>query len=56
MDARCQAIGHPVRNVVASMTATGHSIGDLRDPLTLQCAGLDATIPEVIWGFVSGQF
>jgi len=26
------------------------------DPETLQCAGLDATVPEVIRGFVSGAF
>jgi len=49
-------VGLPVRNVVASLTATGHSVGDPQDPLTLQCAGLDASIPEVIRGFVSGEF
>jgi 60 kDa SS-A/Ro ribonucleoprotein len=49
-------VGAPVRNVVAAMSATGSSIGDPVDPLTLQCAGLDATVPEVIRGFVSGAF
>jgi 60 kDa SS-A/Ro ribonucleoprotein len=49
-------VGAPVRNVVAAMTAMGSSIGDPMDPLTLQCAGLDASVPEVIRGFVSGAF
>ena len=49
-------VGSPVRNVVVAMTATGHSIGDPRDPLTLQCVGLDATIPEVIRGFVNAEY
>jgi 60 kDa SS-A/Ro ribonucleoprotein len=49
-------IGLPVRNVVASLTATGYSVGEPQDPLTLQCAGLDASLPEVIRGFVSGEF
>jgi 60 kDa SS-A/Ro ribonucleoprotein len=48
-------VGHEVRNVVAAMTGTGHSVGDPKDPLTLQCVGLDATIPEVIRGFVSAE-
>jgi hypothetical protein len=49
-------IGRPVRNVVVAMRATGHSIGDPGDPLTLQCAGFDATIPEVIRGFVNAEY
>jgi len=56
MEAYRRQLGKPVRNVVAAMTATGHSIGDPGDPLTLQCAGLDATIPEVIRGFVNADF
>jgi 60 kDa SS-A/Ro ribonucleoprotein len=48
-------VGHEVRNVVAAMTGTRHSMGDPKDPLTLQCVGLDATIPEVIRGFVSAE-
>ena len=49
-------VGGPVRNAVVAMTATGHSIGDPGDPLTLQCVGLDATIPEVIRGFVTTEY
>ena len=49
-------VGKPVRNVVAAMASTSHSIGDPRDPLTLQCGGLDATVPEVIRGFVNAEF
>jgi hypothetical protein len=56
MDAYRRQVGRPVRNVVAAMTATSHSIGDPGDPLTLQCAGLGATLPEVIRGFVNADF
>jgi len=40
----------------APSASSGHSIGDTADPLTLQCAGLDATTPEVIRGFVAEEF
>jgi 60 kDa SS-A/Ro ribonucleoprotein len=56
MDAYRRQVGWPVRNVVVAMTATSHSNGDPGDPLTLQCAGLDATLPEVIRGFVNAAF
>lgn len=46
---------HDVRNVVAAMTSTAHSIGDTGDPLTLQCVGLDSSLPEIIRGFVSAE-
>lgn len=48
--------GHPVRNAVISMTATGHSIGDPGDPLTLQAVGLDASLPQTISAFLAGEF
>ena len=51
-----EQVGKPVRNIVAAMASTSHSIGDPGDPLTLQCSGLDATIPEVIRGFVNAEF
>jgi 60 kDa SS-A/Ro ribonucleoprotein len=56
VDAYRKQTGQPVRNVVAAMSATSHSIGDPLDPLTLQCAGLDATVPDVIRGFVNAEF
>jgi hypothetical protein len=49
-------VGKPVRDVVATMASTGHSIRDPRDPLTPQCGGLDATVPVVIRGFVNAEF
>lgn len=56
MESDRRQVGRPVRNVVAAMSATRHSIGDPVDALTLQCVGLDATIPEVIRGFVNAEF
>lgn len=55
LDVYRKRVGHEVRNVVAAMTATGHSIGDVADPLTLQCVGLDATLPEIIRSFVAAE-
>jgi 60 kDa SS-A/Ro ribonucleoprotein len=51
-----RSVGHEVRNVIASMTATSHSVGDVEDPLTLQCVGLDASLPQTISQFIGGQF
>ena len=48
--------GHPVRNAIVSMVATGHSVGDTKDPLTLQCVGLDASLPSTLSAFMRGEF
>ncbi|MEV8632110.1 TROVE domain-containing protein [Streptosporangium sp. NPDC051023] len=40
------------RVVVAAMTAAGHSIGDPADPGVLNMAGVDASLPMVVNGFV----
>ena len=56
LDIYRKTVGHEVRNVIASMTATGPSIGDPTDPLTLQCVGLDASLPQTISQFMAGQF
>jgi 60 kDa SS-A/Ro ribonucleoprotein len=48
-------VHHDVRNVVAALTSTGHSIGDTGDALTLQCVGLDSSLPEIIRGFVNAE-
>ncbi len=55
---RCQdeASGETGADRAAWKTTAGSSVGDPMDPETLQCAGLDATVPEVIRGFVSGAF
>lgn len=55
LDSYRELLSHEVRNVVASMTSTKHSIGDIKDPLTLQCVGLDATLPDIIRGFVNAD-
>jgi 60 kDa SS-A/Ro ribonucleoprotein len=40
------------RCVVASLTAAGHSIADPRDEAVLQVAGFDASLPQVVTGFI----
>ncbi|NNN20788.1 MAG: TROVE domain-containing protein [Acidimicrobiales bacterium] len=55
LEAYRKSVEHEVRNVVASVTATGHSIGDSADPNTLQCVGLDSALPEIIRSFVAGE-
>lgn len=45
-----------VKMIVVSTTATGTSIGEPNDPSTLQVAGFDSAVPEIISGFVRGDF
>jgi 60 kDa SS-A/Ro ribonucleoprotein len=40
------------RVVVASMTAAGHTIADPGDPGVLNVAGMDASLPRVVAGFI----
>jgi 60 kDa SS-A/Ro ribonucleoprotein len=40
------------RVVVASMTAAGHTIGEPGDPGILNIAGMDASLPKVVTGFI----
>ncbi len=42
------------RVVVAAMTAAGYSIGDPNDPGVLNVAGLDASLPLIVNGFIRG--
>jgi 60 kDa SS-A/Ro ribonucleoprotein len=42
------------RVVVSAMTATGHSIGDPGDAGVLNMAGLDASLPLLVNGFIRG--
>jgi 60 kDa SS-A/Ro ribonucleoprotein len=45
-------INPAARAVVASLTATGRTIGDPKDPGVLQMAGVDASLPMVVGGFL----
>jgi 60 kDa SS-A/Ro ribonucleoprotein len=47
-------INPAARVVVASMTATGHTIGDPKDEGVLNMAGLDASLPMVVSSFLRG--
>jgi hypothetical protein len=38
--------------VVAAMTAAGHAIGEPGDPGILNVAGMDASLPRVVTGFI----
>jgi 60 kDa SS-A/Ro ribonucleoprotein len=40
------------RVVVAAMTAVGHTIGEPGDPGVLNMAGMDASLPQVVTGFI----
>jgi 60 kDa SS-A/Ro ribonucleoprotein len=40
------------RVVVASMAAVGHTIGEPGDPGVLNVAGMDASLPKVVTGFI----
>jgi 60 kDa SS-A/Ro ribonucleoprotein len=46
------AVSPGARVVVASMTAAGHSIADPRDEGVLNIAGFDASLPQVVTGFI----
>jgi 60 kDa SS-A/Ro ribonucleoprotein len=51
-----RTVNPQARSVCAAFTAVGYSIGDKEDPLSLDCVGLDASIPELIRSFVAGDF
>ncbi len=44
------------RMVTAAFTATRSSIADQQDPMTLDCVGLDASLPQVIGNFLAAEF
>ncbi|MDF5751840.1 TROVE domain-containing protein [Spongiactinospora sp. TRM90649] len=52
LDAYRKAINADVRLVVAAMTPAGYSIGDPNDARVLNVAGLDASLPLVVNGFI----
>ncbi|WP_165495303.1 TROVE domain-containing protein [Actinomadura roseirufa] len=47
-----RAVNPAARVVMAAMAATGHTIGDPRDGGVLNMAGLDASLPMVVNGYV----
>ena len=52
LDGYRRSVNPASRVVVASMTAAGHTIADPRDPGVLNIAGLDASLPLVVNGFI----
>lgn len=47
-------VGHDVRYGVVAMTATGQSIADPKDPHSIDIAGFDSNVPQVISSFSAG--
>lgn len=47
-----ETVSPGARAVVAAMTATGHTVGDPKDPGVLNIAGFDATLPQLVTGFI----
>lgn len=50
-----EAVGHDVRLVVVGMTATDFTIADPNDPGSLDVAGFDANVPNLISDFSRGD-
>jgi len=48
-------VGHDVKEVVVGMTATNFSIADPTDPSSLDVAGFDAAVPNLISDFVADR-
>ncbi|WP_433259293.1 TROVE domain-containing protein (plasmid) [Streptosporangium sp. CA-135522] len=54
LNAYRRAVNPDTRVVVAAMTAAGYSIGDPNDAGVLNVAGLDASLPLIVNGFIRG--
>ncbi|MFI7465150.1 TROVE domain-containing protein [Nonomuraea sp. NPDC049646] len=52
LDAYRRTVNADVRVVVAAMTPAGYSIGDPKDDGVLNVAGLDASLPLIVNGFI----
>jgi 60 kDa SS-A/Ro ribonucleoprotein len=50
-----QHVGHDVKEVVVGMTATNFSIADPTDPSSLDVAGFDSAVPNLISDFVADR-
>lgn len=49
------ALNSELRQVVIGMTATGFSIADQSDKLSMDVVGFDASAPNVIASFIRGE-
>lgn len=49
-----RAVNPQVRVVLAAMAANGHTVGDPRDEGVLNMAGVDASQPMVVNGYIRG--
>jgi 60 kDa SS-A/Ro ribonucleoprotein len=47
--------GIAAKLVVIAMSANGYSIADPDDPLQMDVAGFDASVPDVIAAFIKGR-
>ena len=54
LEAYRRKVGHDVRQIVVGMTATDCSIADPNDPHTLDVAGFDSAVPNLIADFSRG--
>ncbi|MFI6182469.1 TROVE domain-containing protein [Nonomuraea sp. NPDC051191] len=54
LDAYRRTVAPGARVIVAAMTAAGYSIGDPQDDGVLNVAGLDASLPLIVNGFLRG--
>lgn len=50
-----RTVGHDVRQVVVAMTATDYSVADPNDTFSLDVAGFDSAVPNLIADFSRGQ-
>ena len=48
-------MGREARLVVAAMTATGSSLCDPKDPMSMDISGFDSQCPQLISDFSAGQ-
>jgi len=54
LEAYRRKVGHDVRQIVIGMTANDVSIADPNDPLTLDVAGFDSAVPNLVADFSRG--
>jgi 60 kDa SS-A/Ro ribonucleoprotein len=50
-----ESVGHDVKLAVVAMTATGTSIADPNDPSSMDIAGFDSNVPQVLSEFAAGR-
>jgi 60 kDa SS-A/Ro ribonucleoprotein len=55
LDSYRQQVGHDVKAIVVSITATGTSIANPADPSQMDVAGFDSNVPQVLSEFAAGR-